>query len=78
MVEIFRLSQKWDLRGVVAVSVLVSEVNFKRPKPKYSVAILERQSSDKKYVCMKKSKSNIDDIKLSGGTSGNWATVLGW
>ena len=48
MVEIFRTSQKWDLRGVVAV--LVSGVKLKRLTPENIVAIIERQSSDEKYA----------------------------
>ena len=50
MLEISRLSQKQDLRGVVAV--LVYKVNFKRPTPQNSVVIIECQSSDKKNACM--------------------------
>ena len=43
MVEILHLSQNWDSRGMVAVSV--SEVNVQITTPENSVAILEHQSS---------------------------------
>ena len=49
MMEIFLLSQKWDLRGPVAV--LVSKVYFKRPTPENSVAILERQLLNEHNAC---------------------------
>ena len=49
MVEIFRPSQNMELRGVMSVSV--SEVLFKRPTPKKSVAIIERQYLDEKDAC---------------------------
>ena len=49
MVEKFCPPQKRDSRGVVNVSV--SKVNFKRPTPKKSVAILECQLSVENDAC---------------------------
>ena len=76
MVEIFHPSQKRYLHGVVDVPV--SELNFKRPTPKNSVAILEIQSSDENDACACNSNGDMKDIKLSRGTAGKWEPVPGW
>ena len=49
MVEIFRPSQKRDLREAMAMSV--SKVYFKRPTPLNSVAIIERKLSNENDAC---------------------------